>query len=51
MKADSPFGSGLFFSQVMPEVVNSVGNVVMRQFKHYITETRHRWLKEDKPIE
>jgi len=35
----------------MPEVVNSVGNVVMRQFKHYITDTLHRWLKEDKTLE
>ena len=40
-----------YFSQVMPEVVNSVGNVVMRQFKHYITENIHRWLKEDRSLE
>lgn len=35
----------------MPEVVNSVGNVVMRKFKHYITQTLHRWLVEEKPEE
>ena len=35
----------------MPEVVNSVGNVVMRHFKHYITERSHRWLKEDNSLE
>lgn len=37
--------------EVMPEVVNSVGNVVMRHFKHYITERSHRWLKEDNSLE
>ena len=36
--------------QVMPESINSVGNVVMRRFKHYINETLHRWLK-DQPHE
>jgi len=35
----------------MPEVVNSVGNVVMRQFKHYISQKWHRWLKEEKSLE
>ena len=41
----------VYISQVMPEVVNSVGNVVMRHFKHYITERSHRWLKEDNSLE
>ncbi|KAJ7385025.1 hypothetical protein OS493_018718 [Desmophyllum pertusum] len=36
--------------EVMPESINSVGNVVMRRFKHYINETLHRWLK-DQPHE
>ncbi|XP_078367996.1 uncharacterized protein LOC144651840 [Oculina patagonica] len=44
-------GSEEFAVEVMPEAVSSVGNVVMRKFKHYITETLHRWLKDDKPEE
>lgn len=36
--------------EVMADRFATVGNTVMRKFKHYINGTFHRWLKDDPPL-